>query len=183
VPCCYIVCFVVNLPQSVYKVVKNYILDKAGIDLRLQRMALEIAEQNMDEQRIVIASILPNGAIMSDIIKKELAKYFDGVIEELTVDLDKRHPGEISLSNQPDLNGAVLLLLDDVANSGKTLTYALKPFLEHHPNKIQTAVLVARTHRKFPIQPDIVGFSLATTLQDYIDVEVADGVMTGAWIA
>lgn len=163
--------------------IKNYILDKAGIDVRLHRMALEIAEQNMGENRIVIASILPNGALMCEIIKKVLAQYFDGTIEDLTVDLDKRHPGEITLSKQPDLNGAVLLLLDDVANSGKTLTYALKPFLEHHPNKIQTAVLVARTHRKFPIQPDIVGFSLATTLQDYIDVEVVDGVMTGAWIA
>lgn len=146
-------------------------------------MALEIAEQNQGAERLVIASILPNGAIMAQSIIAELRQYFSGQIEEVTIELDKRHPGEIRLSHQPQLAGATLLLLDDVANSGKTLTYALKPFLEQHPDKIQTAVLVARTHRKFPIQPDIVGFSLATTIQEYIDVEVKDGRLVGAWMA
>lgn len=169
--------------EKLLRVTKTYILNKEQIALKLQRMALEIAEQNMGEQRIVIASILPNGAIMSKTVKEVLAKYFEGTIEEITVDLDKRHPSEVQLSSTPDLNSAVLLLLDDVANSGKTLTYALKPFLNQHPHKIQTAVLVARTHRKFPIQPDIIGFSLATTIQEYIDVEVENGELVGAWMA
>ncbi len=149
----------------------------------MKRMALEIAEQNVNEPHIIIAGIMPNGAIMSGELRHTLEQYFEGMVEEITISLDKRHPTDITLSRLPDLSDAVVVLLDDVANSGKTLTYALKPFLEFHPHKIQTAVLVARTHRKFPVQADYVGFSLATTLQDYIDVEVVDGKIEGAWVA
>jgi len=146
-------------------------------------MALEIAEQNTNETHIVMAGVLPNGPILSQELRTTLAQYFSGTITEITIELDKRNPGKVTVSNMPELAGTVLLLVDDVANSGKTLTYALKPFLDQHPKKIQTAVLVARTHKLFPIQADYIGFSLATTLQDYIDVEVKDGQIEGAWVA
>ncbi|MET0243089.1 MAG: phosphoribosyltransferase family protein [Flavitalea sp.] len=76
----------------------------------------------------------------------------------------------------------VIILVDDVANSGKTLLYALKPFLEFHPKKIQIVVLVGRTHKSFPIQPDYVGLSLSTTFQEHIFVEVNGERVTGAWM-
>lgn len=163
---------------------KRFILRQEQIRLKLQRIALEIAEQNTDEQHLVIAGIEPNGSIMASRVAPVLQEYFDGKITCISVTLDKRNPGEITVNGvPPDLNDAVLILMDDVANSGKTLTYALKPFLEYHPRKIQTAVLVARTHRIFPIQPDYIGFRLATTIQEYIDVEVQDGELIGAWMA
>lgn len=162
---------------------KTYILDKGQIALRLERMALEIAERNTDAQRIILAGIVTNGCIMAGEIKKTLAQYFNGTIEEISVSLDKRHPVDVHLSETPAFENAVVVVIDDVANSGKTLTYALKPFLNYFPDKIQTCVLVDRTHKKFPIQPDYTGFSLATTIQEYIDVEVEDGVLTGAWVA
>ncbi len=146
-------------------------------------MALEIAEQNTNESHIVIAGVLPNGPILSRELRKTLSQFFSGTITEITIELDKRHPGEVTVSNMPELAGTVLLLVHDVANSGKTLTYALKPFLNQHPKKIQTAVLVARTHKLFPIQADYIGQSLATTLQEYIDVEVKDEQIEGAWVA
>jgi pyrimidine operon attenuation protein/uracil phosphoribosyltransferase len=80
------------------------------------------------------------------------------------------------------VDGKVVILVDDVANSGKTLLYALKPFLSFHPRKIQTLVLVERTHKMFPVNSDYVGLSVATTLQENIIVEVSNGEVTGAWM-
>jgi pyrimidine operon attenuation protein / uracil phosphoribosyltransferase len=157
-------------------------LHKEQISLKLERMALEIAERNVDAGRIVLAGIVPNGVIMNRYLRGFLAECFEGRIEEISVSLNKRHPEEVIVEGNAPIDDAVLVLVDDVANSGKTLTYALKPFLEHHPVSVQTLVLVARTHKKFPIQPDYVGFSLATTLQEYIDVEVENGEITGAWV-
>jgi pyrimidine operon attenuation protein / uracil phosphoribosyltransferase len=72
--------------------------------------------------------------------------------------------------------------VDDVANSGKTIMYALKAFLSQRPKKIQTVVLVERSHKLFPIQTDYSGLSIATTLQEHIAVETKDGEVEGAWL-
>ena len=68
-----------------------------------------------------------------------------------------------------------MLLVDDVCNSGKTLLYALKPLLEQHPAKIEIMVLVDRMYKQFPVKPNFVGLSVATTLEDYIEVTVDNG--------
>jgi pyrimidine operon attenuation protein/uracil phosphoribosyltransferase len=72
--------------------------------------------------------------------------------------------------------------VDDVSNTGKTLLYALKPFLSAQPKKIQTLVLVERSHKLFSIQPDYVGLSINTTLQEHISVQVSEGEIEGAWL-
>jgi pyrimidine operon attenuation protein/uracil phosphoribosyltransferase len=74
------------------------------------------------------------------------------------------------------------VVIDDVANSGKTLLYALKPLLEAHPKSIQTMVLVERMHKLFPVKPDYVGLSLSTTKENHIQVEVMGGELTGAFV-
>jgi pyrimidine operon attenuation protein/uracil phosphoribosyltransferase len=81
-----------------------------------------------------------------------------------------------------DFDGKTIILIDDVTNSGKTLLYALKPFLECYPKKIQTLVLVERSHKAYPIHPDYVGLRLATTLLDHVCVEFDGGEITGAFI-
>jgi pyrimidine operon attenuation protein/uracil phosphoribosyltransferase len=60
--------------------------------------------------------------------------------------------------------------------------YALKPFLSARPKRLQTAVLVERSHKQFPIQTDYTGLSIATTLQEHIAVETEGGEITGAWL-
>lgn len=162
---------------------KTYILDKQQIALKLERMALEIAERNTDASHIILAGVQPNGSIMTGQLAPTLRQYFQGTITEIAVSLNKKHPEETLLSETPDFEKVVVILVDDVANSGKTLTYALKPFLSHFPQKIQTCVLVDRTHKKFPVQADYVGLSLATTLQEFIEVETENGQFTGAWVA
>ena len=71
-----------------------------------------------------------------------------------------------------DLHSKVVILVDDVANTGRTIFYAFKPLMESLPGKIEVAVLVDRTHKMFPIKVDYVGLSLATTLKENISVKI-----------
>lgn len=161
---------------------KNYILDAAAATKKLQRMAFEIAEQNTEETVLILVGIRDNGVVMANIIAGYLKEIFAGSISILEMTLNKKHPEAIVLSQHPDFDDQVVILVDDVTNSGKTLLYALKPFLDHHPRKIQTLTLIERSHKVYPVTSDYVGISLATTLQEHIFVEVKDGIVTGAYL-
>ena len=71
-----------------------------------------------------------------------------------------------------DLENKVIIIIDDVANTGRTIFYAIKPLLNILPKKIEVAVLVDRQHKSFPIKVDYKGLSLATTLHENIDVQI-----------
>ena len=161
---------------------KNYILSQAMCEKKLQRMAYEIAEQNVNEKKIILAGIKDNGEAIARLLRILLEGIYLGTVEVISISLDKKNPGEIKLSVKSNFDGAILILVDDVANSGKTMLYSLKPFLEFHPKKIQTLALVERTHKAFPVKTDYVGVSLATTLQEHIFVEVNDGRLDGAYL-
>ena len=161
---------------------RNYILDEHVAEKKMRRMALEILENNADEKEIILAGIQENGSAVAKTIDGLLKEFADIKTTCIDIALDKRKPGEIKLSKELDFTSRVIILIDDVANSGKTLLYALKPILNFHPKKIQTLVLVERTHKKFPIKPDYVGISIATTLQEHIYVEVEKGRVTGAYM-
>ena len=81
-----------------------------------------------------------------------------------------------------DFNDKTIVLIDDVANSGRTMLYALKPLLLQLPKKIQTLALVERTHKSFPVDVDYVGLSVSTTTDENIVVEVENGEVMGAWL-
>ncbi|GAC1591974.1 MAG: bifunctional pyr operon transcriptional regulator/uracil phosphoribosyltransferase PyrR [Ginsengibacter sp.] len=161
---------------------KNYILDKIIAGKKLQRIAYEIAERNVDVKELILAGVKENGFIIAQKIASLLVGIFDGNVKVISITLDKKHPVNIGVEPQTDVNNKVVILVDDVANSGKTLTYVLKPFLEQFPLKIQTLVLVERTHKTFPIIADYVGLSVATTLQEQIIVEVDKNEVTGAYL-
>ena len=161
---------------------KKYILSKEVAEKKLRRMSFEILENNIDEKEIILAGIRESGSVVAKVIQKMLGEISDIKTELITITLDKQEPTDVSLSRSIDLNGKVIILVDDVSNSGKTLLYALKPFIEFHPKKIQTLVLVERTHTSFPVRPDYVGLSIATTLQEHIFVEVKGEVVTGAYL-
>ena len=162
---------------------KNYILTKEKIDKILRRMAFEIAERNTGEDQILLVGIRENGVVIAQKLKQLLSGTFKGKIEvmDIVVD-DKRRPGKITLSGRKNFDNAVVIVVDDVANSGKTMLYALKPFLQDQPKKIQTLALVDRTHKTFPVHTDYVGYAVATTLQEHIFVEVENEIITGAWL-
>ena len=100
----------------------------------------------------------------------------------LELSLDKKNPLAISLNTDMDFTDKTILLIDDVANSGRTMLYALKPLLQQLPKKIQTLALVERTHKTFPVDVDYVGLSVSTAADEHIRVEVEDGEVMGAWM-
>ena len=161
---------------------KKYILSKEVVEKKLRRMAFEILENNIDEKEIILAGIRESGSVVAKVIQQRLGEISSIKTELITITLDKKEPTDVSLSRSIELNGKVIILIDDVSNSGKTLLYALKPFIEFHPKKIQTLVLVERTHTSFPVRPDYVGLSIATTLQEHIFVEVKGTEVIGAYL-
>ncbi|MBL7741670.1 MAG: phosphoribosyltransferase [Chitinophagaceae bacterium] len=162
--------------------VKNYILDEAVAEKKLRRMALEIIEENFDEKSIILAGVRDSGSVVAKCIQRMIAEASDLPTEVISLSLDKKNPKEVTLSKKIDFTDRVVIIVDDVANSGKTLLYALKPFLEFHPKKIQALVLVGRSHNSFPVHPDYVGLSIATTLQEHIYVEVSEDKVLGAYM-
>ena len=160
---------------------KKYILDKATADQKMERLALEVAEQFDRSEELIIIGVKTSGLVIAEKIAGILRQYIPN-LKVISASLDKRKPGEISLSENLDFNGKNVLITDDVSNSGKTILYVLKPLLNFHPRRIQTLVLVERMHKQFPVKPDYVGSSIATTLQDHIYVEVENGEVTGAYI-
>ncbi len=161
---------------------KKYILSKETARKKLRRMALEVAERNFGEQQIVLVGIKDNGLVIAHIISNYLKEVFTGEVIVTALSLNKRVPEAITINPVIDFNNKTILLIDDVANSGKTMLYALKPLLETHPKKIQTLALLERTHKSFPIVVDYVGLSISTTLHEHIFVEVAGEEVAGAWM-
>lgn len=161
---------------------KKYILSAAIAEKKLRRMALEIAERNYDEQQLILIGIKDHGTVIAKKISDFLKPNFKGELVVIELGIDKKKPAAVTLSAAIDFNNKVIVLIDDVANSGRTMLYALKPLLEQYPKKIQTLALVERTHKTFPVDVDYVGYSVSTTLNEHIYVEVDKDGISGAWI-
>lgn len=161
---------------------KTIILDKERIDHKLQRMAYEIWENYSKEKSVTLIGIEGSGATVAKSLAKRLKDISPLKVELITVKLNKRNPLNKEPEIQENLTGKAIVLVDDVANSGKTLLYALVPVLKYEPEKIMIAVLVDRRHKSFPITPDIVGYSVSTTLQDHIEVETEGDSILAAYL-
>ena len=161
---------------------RNGVLNKESIRRKMKRMALQIAEQNNEEKEIIIAGIAGNGSVVARQLVNDLQQIASFDIQLSEIHLNKKEPLEVSLSPEIDVKDKVVIVIDDVANTGKTMLYALKPFLASQPRKIQTLVLVERSHKLFPIQTDYAGLSITTTLQEHIAVETDGDDITGAWL-
>ena len=161
---------------------KKYILDEHAVVMKIRRMAYEILENNAAESALVLAGIRENGSVLARQVTAVLREISGKQVDVVDIAFDKKHPVEVKVEATTDFNDKVVVLVDDVTNSGKTLLYALKPFLSQYPRKIQTLVLVERSHKTYPIHPDYVGTSLATTLQEHIVVETAGDRVTGAYL-
>ena len=160
----------------------QFILTKEIAYNKMQRMAYEIIEKNFGEKEIIIAGIKQNGLIIANILYDYLKPIFKGELKVLEIALDKKAPKKISLSEEMNFDDKVIIITDDVSNSGRTLLYAVKPFLDFFPKKIQTLVLVERSYQLFPLSPDFVGMSIATALSEKIIVEIDGEEITGARI-
>ena len=158
------------------------ILSKSSAAKKLSRMALEIAERNADKIDIIIIGIKENGLFIANEISKQLKVIFTGTVHTISLTINKKSPERIELSEEINLHNKLILLVDDVANSGRTMLYALAPLLERYPSQIETLALVERTHKLFPVALNYVGLSVSTQEEEHIEVIVENGEIMGAKI-
>jgi len=154
---------------------KTKILDIKEINQKLERLAWQVYEKNSSEKEIIVVGISERGLILA----KELASLIQQIskiktkIAHLELDKDNPYDKKVVLNLvEKEYTDKVVILVDDVLNSGKTLMYAAKHFLTTPLVKLAIMVLVDRNHNRYPIKADYVGLSLATTLQEYINVKL-----------
>ena len=153
---------------------KKKILDYQSIKKKIRRISLQILESNIDRDEIIIAGIDLNGFIIAKKISQEISKISEINIKLCKVKIDKKNPlNDISTSlNFEDYQNKSLVVIDDVLNSGTTLMYSVKYFLNTKIKSLKTAVLVDRNHKKYPIKADFKGLSLSTSIQSKVEVVI-----------
>jgi len=157
---------------------QTLILTGKQIEQKINRIAYEIYENNHTEKEIIIAGIVDNGYILAKRIAAVLQKISTIKIVLTEVVVNKESPAihEIKIPfSDKELKNKVIVLVDDVLNSGKTLIFGAKPFLSSSVKRLTTVVLVDRGHNRYPIKADFVGLSLSTTLQEHISVILKKG--------
>mgnify|MGYP001345523822 FL=1 len=152
--------------------IENIILDQKQIDHKIKRIAYQIYENNVSEKEIVIAGIFENGFIFAKKIKSVIEKISPIKVAMCKVVIDKKNPIEpitTSLESKIYKNKS-LVLVDDVLHSGTTLIYGIKHFLQVPLKQFNTAVLVDRNHKKYPVKADFKGISLSTSINENVSV-------------
>jgi pyrimidine operon attenuation protein/uracil phosphoribosyltransferase len=161
---------------------KKYILTEQVAEMKIRRMAFEIIENNREEKTLILAGILENGLVLASQIKTFLELNSTISVQLIKIVMNKQNPLDCQIAEASSVRDQVIVVIDDVINSGKTFLYALIPLLNEMPRKIQTLTLVERSYKTFPVHADYVGISLSTTLQDHIYVEVIGDRVMGAYL-
>ncbi len=151
------------------------LLDKKQIKQKIRRLAIQILENNLEEEEIILAGINNNGLSFAKLIHKQLKKITKIPISLTRIRLSPASPTteEVKIEMPIDsLHQKSIIIVDDVANTGRTIFYAFLPLLQVLPKKVEVAVLVDRKHKSFPIEVNYWGLSLATTIQEHIEVNL-----------
>ena len=161
------------------------ILDEKEIEQKLIRIAWEVYERNIAEKELIFIGISTRGLILAKRLAMHVESISNLAITVSGLKIDKKAPynKDIATDITPDVySNKVVVLVDDVLKSGKTLMYVAKYFLDAPLSKLSTMVLVDRNHNRYPIKADYVGLSLATTLQEYINVTL-EGDSQGVYLS
>ena len=165
--------------------IKTKIKDISNIDLYLKRIAYQIYENNNEEDNsLIIVGVEKNGKILASKIFNILKSISNFNLTLMSIEINKKSPTKkmfISIDKKKCLNKNIIIV-DDVLNTGRTLIYAVKYFLEIPVKKIQTAVIINRNHKKFPIKADFKGISLSTSIKEHVDV-ILEGSKKGIYLS
>ncbi len=151
------------------------ILDDASIRTRLSRMAYEVFENHYGLKRLIVIGIDERGGYLATELSKHLRDVSDLDIHLVKSQLDRSGEPvgiDLEIEDLQELRGQALVVVDDVLYTGRTLMHVVSILLHAAPASIQTAVLIDRGHRQFPVAADIVGLPLATTLHQHVSVEM-----------
>ncbi len=153
------------------------ILNDRQIKQKIQRLSIEILEQNINAEEIILAGINNNGMVFARLLLEHLLVLSAKSITLTRIQINPANPTQSDIHIEMPLEkieGKTIIIVDDVANTGRTIFYATKPLMDIIPSKIEVAVLVDRKHKSFPIKVDYMGMTLATTLKEHIDVKIQD---------
>src|ERR1041385_7943267 len=151
---------------------KILILNQHQIEQKIDRIAYQLLEDNFDEEEIIIAGILPRGNYLAERLKQILDKIAPFKSTLINIELEKQSTSLIAKTDT-DMricHKKVVIIVDDVLNSGKTLAYGFGVFLDVPLKKLRTVVLVDRNHKSFPITTDFAGIALSTVIKEHVDV-------------
>ncbi len=180
---------IIGKPNQISK--KNYnqahynmteILNAQQTKQKIRRIAYELYENNLEETSLVLAAIYPNGLAFATLLRQELQAIMPVEVFLLEIKPDENQQPTLYGATQVSLQDKTVIVVDDVLHTGKTLIYSLKPLLDIPVKKIQTAVLIKREHRLFPIKANYVGYALSTTLKEHINVTWINGEPTGVFL-
>ena len=153
------------------------ILNHRQIIQKIKRLSIQILEQNYNENGVILAGINNNGYHFASLLQHEL-----NTLNRLETTLTRIRLNPANPINSPieidlplsEIQNRVIIVVDDVANTGRTIFYAFQPLFDIVPKKVEVAVLVDRKHKSFPINVDYVGLSLATTMKEHINVQILE---------
>ena len=170
-------------------------MEPTDVRRALTRIAHEVVERNRGTDDLVLVGIRTRGACLADRMAASVAS-FEGVevrsgaldVSLYRDDVALRGPRNLEATTvQGDVSGRVVVLVDDVLYTGRTVRAAFDAVLDlGRPRAIRLAVLVDRGHREFPIRPDHVGKNLPTSAQEVVKVHVnevdgEDAVLIGEY--
>ncbi|HAW51821.1 MAG TPA: phosphoribosyltransferase [Flavobacteriales bacterium] len=161
------------------------ILDNHQSNQKIERIAWQILENNSEEKSIAIAGISSRGYELAKIIKKKLEKISDIKVNLVEICVNKKQPfsEEVTIDCEvKNLKNKVVIVVDDVLNSGRTMLFALTPFMKFDIKRLSIAVLLNRSYRNYPVEAKYVGMSLSTTLQEHIEVKFSKNGKISAYL-
>jgi len=163
---------------------RRQILSAHQTGQKIRRIAFEIYEQNFEEEGIIIAGIAGEGFAFAKRLTAELTEIspLDAQLIELRFDKNIHQQSPILFDRDLNVENQVVIVADDVLNTGRTLAFALEPFLKVPMKKVQVAVIVDRSHHKFPVHADYVGYSLSTTLTEHVEVVLSRETEEGVYL-
>ena len=153
------------------------ILNNSEINHKIKRIAYQIYESNVDEDHIILAGIADKGFELAKKLQQEIHEISQIKVTLCEVHVNKKNPlQEIKTSLGSEIyRGMSVVLVDDVLNSGTTLIYGVRHFLDVPLKQFRTAVLVDRSHKKYPVKADFKGISLSTSLNETVQVQFSEG--------
>jgi pyrimidine operon attenuation protein/uracil phosphoribosyltransferase len=157
------------------KEMETSILNADQIEKKITRIAYEIYEEHASEKEVVLAGTVAGGYEIAQKLEETLKKISPLKITLTKVIVNKNkleENGGVKLEKNLDLTGKTVILVDDVLNTGQMLSYCMKTILQFPVKCLRIAVLVDRNHTLFPIKSDYTGLSIATTLQEHIQVNL-----------
>jgi pyrimidine operon attenuation protein/uracil phosphoribosyltransferase len=166
---------------------KATVMDADQIRRSLSRVAHEIVEHNRGTDDVVLVGIVSKGDVLAQRLAAVLTRLERSTVPYGRLDVT-RHRDDLHLrpqdgdrptSDVPDIDGKIVVLVDDVIHHGRTARAAMDALMDFgRPRAIQLAVLVDRGHRELPIRPDYVGKNVPTSDSERVEVLTSeeDGV-------